>query len=258
MGSDDSHSTDIEAMDVGGTHSCIVSDVDGALGLECWGEGGFGQLGNGEDINKDVPVSVLAPAPLGEVAESLAEAGDEEDQENPAEGGAEEGDANGEPEEDGDVTGEPEEEKADPYFRGVVQVTVGDGFSCARNVEGRVFCWGKADNGRLGNNDDANNQNIPVRVFSENHGESEEASFVLEEALERAIVQGQQQDRQDKQAKAEEDVAPYLANIVQLSAGKDHVCALTSLASGGRVLCWGMGDNGRLGHGAITDSFYPR
>jgi alpha-tubulin suppressor-like RCC1 family protein len=36
----------------------------------------------------------------------------------------------------------------------------------------------------------------------------------------------------------------------QISAGADHTCA--RLASGG-VRCWGVGDQGRLGHGALAD-----
>ena len=38
-----------------------------------------------------------------------------------------------------------------------------------------------------------------------------------------------------------------LANVVQISAGELHFCGVTSLDTGGKVMCWGQESHGRLG-----------
>ena len=131
-----------EAISVGSDHSCALGDVEGLTGVRCWGKGEFGELGNGELLDKDVPVSVLAPLPIPD-ENTGSQVDDEED------------------------VSEDEEEFVDPYFRGADELTVGDGFTCAKNPEGRVFCWGQAANGRLGNDDDQVDQAVPVRVLAE-------------------------------------------------------------------------------------------
>lgn len=45
-----------------------------------------------------------------------------------------------------------------------------------------------------------------------------------------------------------------LADVIQIGAGTDHVCARTT---GGKVLCWGDNDHGQLGDGTTQDRSVP-
>ena len=46
-----------------------------------------------------------------------------------------------------------------------------------------------------------------------------------------------------------------LSGIVQIAAAEDHVCAVSNQ---GEVWCWGIPNNGRLGHNSMTNTdYYP-
>ena len=45
-----------------------------------------------------------------------------------------------------------------------------------------------------------------------------------------------------------------MPEITQVSVGSEHACAVTIR---GKVLCWGKGESGRLGNGAVDDSLLP-
>ena len=94
--------------------------------------------------------------------------------------------------------------------------TLYDGHTCVVTSGGGVKCWGHGGNGQLGNNATANSSS-PVDVVG---------------------VGG----------------TGTLANIVQVSAGSKHTCGVTS---GGKVVCWGEGDSGRLGNNGTADSSTP-
>ena len=96
----------------------------------------------------------------------------------------------------------------------IVQISVGAAHTCALTSSGGVKCWGKGEYGRLGNGVD-NNVNYPVDVI------------------------------------ASQGSTDLLSNVVQVSAGVYHTCALTS---SGNVKCWGSGLSGELGNGANGDS----
>ena len=97
---------------------------------------------------------------------------------------------------------------------GIVQVSVGVDHSCALTSEGNVKCWGKGDNGQLGN-DAASDSSTPVNVVAADSSTS------------------------------------LLSDIVQISVGGEYTCALTS---GGGIKCWGSGPQGQLGNGTSGES----
>ena len=101
---------------------------------------------------------------------------------------------------------------------GIVQVSAGAQHSCALSIEGQVFCWGKGSDGRLGNRQTAD-KTLPVSVFAGSTGSA------------------------------------LLRNIIQISAGDWHICALTE---GGEVRCWGHnGSQGKLGNRETSNKHYP-
>ena len=97
---------------------------------------------------------------------------------------------------------------------GIIQITGGGYHTCALNEGGKVLCWGRDNDGQLGNGDTVTaNQSYPVYAH-----ESESSSN-------------------------------HLTDIVQVRAGQHHTCALTST---GRGYCWGQGSSGQLGSSSTT------
>ena len=150
-------------MSAGGYHSCGLT-TNGKV--RCWGLGGEGQLGNGEDKGSNIPVIV-------------------EDSDGAA-------------------------------LADLTQVSAGEFHTCALNEDAEVLCWGKGDDGRLGNGA-SDNQNTPVNVLA---------------------VSG---------------TAGNLSYIKQVSAGKKHTCALDA---SGKVYCWGANNQKQLGVSDTTTSSY--
>ena len=93
------------------------------------------------------------------------------------------------------------------------------GHTCVVKSDGRVSCWGGNARGQLGNNS-TSHSNYPVDV----RGHSGAANSFLE-------------------------------NIVGVTLGRSHSCALNSQ---GEVLCWGLGSNGQIGNDSRDDRHYPR
>ena len=91
---------------------------------------------------------------------------------------------------------------------GIVQMDSGKAHTCVvTGASGNVMCWGNGSNGKLGN-DASNNSDHAVAVVDA------------------------------------DDSTTALTNIVQVSAGDDHTCAVTY--SGG-VKCWGEGGEWTIG-----------
>ena len=87
------------------------------------------------------------------------------------------------------------------------QISSGDFHTCVLTASGGVKCWGYGYYGQLGNGGNSQ-KNHPVTV---------------------------KEDGSDSN----------LTDIVQISSGINHTCALTS---SGQVKCWGKGDSGQLGN----------
>jgi len=99
----------------------------------------------------------------------------------------------------------------------IKQITGGDSHTCALANTGKVYCWGRDDDGELGNgSDETGDQVAPTLV-------------------------------EDGVAASPDSDGTNLTNIKQITGGGYHTCAL---ANTGKVYCWGNDGNGRLGNGS--------
>ena len=156
-----------QKLAVGNQHSCAVTKDKKVL---CWGENTNGELGNDSTDNTSYPVYVV----------------------------------------DGD--------NSTIHLTNIVEVAVGNGYTCALKSSGEVLCWGNGSNGRLGNGE-ISDKDHPALVKIQN-ADSSLSSL------------------------------SNLSNIVQITAGSTHACALNQ---GGKVLCWGYNAQGQLGNGVSAD-----
>ena len=103
---------------------------------------------------------------------------------------------------------------------GVKGVSSGEAHSCALRGSNQVVCWGNGGHGRLGTGSVAASF-TPVTVVA---------------------------------PKDQAATSRFLEDVVQVSAGAEHTCAVTK---DGEAVCWGNGGNGRLGKGGVGNSFVP-
>ena len=159
-------------------HSCALSSGGG---VKCWGRQLYGRLGNNSVVSANIlyPVDVVGP------------------------------------DTDSDSSG-------DSVLGNIVQISAGYGHTCALNSSGNVLCWGGGVAGQLGNNA-TNDSSFPVQVVGPDAGSDNIGDGILD-------------------------------NIVQISGGVGHTCALNS---SGNVLCWGNNHNGQLGDDSTINRSYP-
>jgi hypothetical protein len=103
---------------------------------------------------------------------------------------------------------------------GVPQIAAGNRHTCALLSDGTVRCWGRGNDGRLGDGTTAARLN-PVQVLASGTAGTDPV---------------------------------VLGGVIQVSAGDFHTCALLS---NGTVRCWGNGGQGRLGDGTTSRAVNP-
>ena len=152
---------------------------------------------------------------------------------------------------------------------GIVQVSAGGYHTCALTSMGSVKCWGQGTGGRLGNNGTAD-KDAPVDVVISS-SDTNPLTGIVQISAEAAqtcaltskgnvkcwgtgelgqLGNGAWADKSypvDVVASAGNN--SLLSDIVQVSVGSNHTCALTS---GGNVKCWGAGDAGQMGNGTTA------
>jgi cysteine-rich repeat protein len=202
----------VTQISTGNFHTCALLSSGR---VRCWGSGGFGQLGYG-NIN------------------------DIGDNETPSSAG------------DVNIGGN------------IVQISTGVRHSCALLDSGKTRCWGEGDFGKLGY---GNTNNIGDTETPSSAGDVNVGGNIVQIALggfhtcalldtEKVRCWGDAGGGQLGYANTNsigDNELPFVAgninvggNIVQITAGSFHTCALLDT---GKVRCWGTGANGRLGYG---------
>ena len=214
------HHSLIEKLSAGNEHTCVVQDIGDVL---CWGKGSYGRLGNGSS-DRNTPIKVMSI-----IANYIA----------------------------------PDKS---------IQVSAGGEHTCAVR-DNQAFCWGRGNHGQLGTGDNLNHSLIPIAVVSPTSQEKlnnihqistgDQHTCVLNNDRE-VLCWGYGGNGQLGQGSYTNTNIPHpvvntnglgvLDNIEQISLGGDHSCALKV---DGRILCWGKGLKGQLGHGSNEKSNIP-
>lgn len=208
--------TGISQISTGGSHSCALA----AGGVKCWGNRSFGRLGNNAAGGgaQPLPVDVQVPgggAPLG----------------------------------------------------GIVQVALGQNHSCARSAASGVYCWGRGDLGQQGNGATAHAL-VPVVVLDSAGASALTDIAAIAVGAQHACAlsgagavqcwgentKGQLGNGSTLNSSLPVNVTGLGSNVVGISAGANHSCALRS---NGDVQCWGGNDEQQLGLGDDGDLLAP-
>ena len=142
--------------------------------------------------------------------------------------------------------------------------------SCAIALNGRAYCWGSGNSGKLGNGSTASSR-VPVAVNTSgvlagktikqiSAGENHTCAIASDN---RAYCWGSNKNGQLGNGSTADSNVPVAVNmsgalagktIKQMSTGYSSTCAI---ASDNRAYCWGSGNNGQLGNGSTADSRVP-
>jgi len=149
--------SDIDAIAAGEKHTCILTTGGG---VKCWGDNGYGELGNGNYSNSLTPINVSG---LESGVAAIA-AGKGNTCALTIEGGIKCWGYNGYGKlGDGTTTNRLTPVDVSGLGSGVVAIAVGDAHTCALTTKGGVKCWGSNDKGRLGDGT-TTNRLTPVDV----------------------------------------------------------------------------------------------
>jgi alpha-tubulin suppressor-like RCC1 family protein len=265
----------VSQIEGGGYHTCALKSDNSVF---CWGYGGSGELGNGDTADSLTPVQVVDVGGIGNLGGvSQLSVGESSSCAMKADGTIFCWGWNM----DGQLGDDSTTDSSTPVqvvgvggsgnFTGGIQLAVGGYHACAIKSDGSVFCWGDNGSDQLGDNSNADSS-APVQV----RGVTlmvpfEDASQVVAGdgyscALKSGAVYcwGLNSDgrlgnntglnmRVPRQVVGEGGIG-MLTGVQQISAGKDHACALTV---GGAVYCWGYNYRGQLGDNSTTMSIVP-
>jgi alpha-tubulin suppressor-like RCC1 family protein len=246
--------TKVLAIGSGEQHTCVV--IAGG-GLRCWGDNCSGQLGDGTTQETLVPVSV----PLMSVEGVAAGGFDTPFTCARGVGGVFcWGDGKFGQLGNGATASSPVPVRVQGLSGRALDVSVGLGHACARQVDNQVACWGFNANGQLGIGTTTNSSRaVPVPGLGDALSVSAAGDFShgFTCALRAgggvqcwgANDVGQLGNGLGVDSPQPIDVAG-MGQAVAITAGGGHACAI--LASGG-IRCWGYGGSGELGNGQTKE-----
>ncbi len=251
----------------GGLHTCAV---DSAAGLWCWGRGNSGQIGPGHSLDTAFPVGVALPGGDGATAVTT---GDEHTCVLVAPGDGLGGEilcfGDNSFGELGDGTTASRATPAPvPLGTGAAatraaSVTAGGGHTCAVDVDGRAWCWGRGDRGQIGDGSSMD-QLVPMPIALPGGGAVSSLSAGGEhtcavDAAGAVFCWGANERGQLGAGAPGPDVAAprlvaALPPALRVAAGGEHTCVELPDRT---IDCWGANENGQLGDGTTADSAIP-
>ena len=256
------------AISAGALHSCAV---DSSAALWCWGRGSSGQLGPGHLVDTPFPIEVALPSGADQATAVASGGAHSCVLINPSDGLGGEifcfGDNSYGQLGDGTLTSRPTPVLV-PLGPGAVRATAvsaGADHTCAIDVTGQPWCWGRGDSGQIGDGTGANQPTpVPVSLTSGATVRSLSAGGAHTCAVDQAggLWCWGADDRgqlglggSGAGANVAAPAAVALpAAATGVSAGGAHSCASLGDAS---VWCWGANDSGQLGDGTTVDRPTP-
>lgn len=145
---------------------------------------------------------------------------------------------------------------------GIIAIDAAEFHTCVITTTGAVKCWGENYNGQIGNGT-TTMQLTPVNVIGLGNGVK---AVTLGRYHSCAITSlgnvkcwgsnswGQLGNGSRKWSSTPVDVIGLKSKSVNISAGEEHTCVITSVGS---AKCWGNNEYGQLGNGQNLESFVP-
>lgn len=254
----------------GRTHTCGRM-IDGLV--YCWGSSTDGKLGGTYGVDQLVPVNVkIGSNPLKTIVG--LEVGRAHSCAITADGKAM---CWGQQSADGRLGNNATASSADPVAvdvsallgkRSLKQISSGTSNSCAVNTQGRVYCWGRGDEGQNGNS--FSDYLTPNEILTTGTGGSLFAKVVVGnqhacalstegkvycwgENGEGQLGNGGNVDNPTPAIVDTSTITPFLG-FKDISAGSNHTCGLHA---DGKIYCWGYGFFGQLGRNSSFSANRP-
>ena len=199
----------IKAISAGGSHTCALLENGG---VKCWGDNSAGQLGNGNNVNVNIPLDVAGLA------------------------------------------------------SGVKAISAGGSHTCALLENGGVKCWGDNSAGQLGNGNNvdvetpAEVKGLQIEAISISTGLGKNTGHTCAILVDKRITcwgddkYGQLGNGTEMLSYSPIDVTNLESEAIKISSGGSHTCTL--LDTGG-VKCWGDNQYGQLGNGNNENTNIP-
>jgi len=242
-----------------GQHTCIIAQA--TLGVRCWGDGEYGQLGNSHTYSlpfpseQDVIVNALS---VGAGAFHTCALIDEN-------GGSVHCWGDNSVYQLGDGSQLSRAAPASyPVIIGVSKLSVGGYHSCVMlSVSGNVVCWGANDKGQLGLGDTvsystpASEASVTISGVLDIACGYEFTCAVLSYGV---IACWGSNDAGQIGANVVDEIViwptPFydLSDVVSVFAGSKHACAIDNSNA---LYCWGLNNHGQLGIGSTVNSPIP-
>jgi|HubBroStandDraft_3_1064219.scaffolds.fasta_scaffold00221_9 alpha-tubulin suppressor-like RCC1 family protein len=260
------------AVSAGYTHSCTISGGK----AYCWGDNSDGELGNGRTASSSVPVAVVTSGVLAGVTLTQITAGFFFTCALSTTGAVYCWGFNA----DGELGNNSTTNSSVPVavttsgvLSGVTvtQITADSGYNaCALGSAGAAYCWGKNNDGQLGNNT-VTSSSVPVAVSTSGVLAGKTLTQItagndLTCALDStglAYCWGDNTRGQLGNNSTTTSPVPVAVTatgvlsavtLTQISAGNAFACALGST---GAAYCWGYNASGQLGNSSTTSSSVP-
>ena len=237
-------------------HTCAITI---AGGVKCWGANSQGELGNGTFVASTFPVDVsgltsgvasIASGQFHSCAVTSMGAAQCWGRGNYGQLG------------NGGVANTSTPVSVTGLSSGVASIAAGQNHTCITSTAGAVNCWGRNDNGQLGNGGVANSLS-PVSVTGLSSGVASIAGGTSHTCAVTTAgaakcwgwnIYGQLGDGTLVQRNAPVPVSGLASGVASISSGVLHTCAVTTT---GAAKCWGANFSGRLGNGTTVNSNIP-
>ena len=245
------------AATAGGFHTCQVRVSDKTLW--CWGANESGQLGTGDNINRNVPTKVNIAGVASVSAGSYHTCATKTDGTLWCWGSNGAGQLGIGLTLTTNTSSHPDKNvPTQLYIAGVASVSAGNGHTCATKTDGTLWCWGWNSDGELGIGN-TTGKFVPTQLYiagvaSVSTGNGHTCATRTDGTL---WCWGLNSDGVLGIGNTTGKFVPTkvnIAGVASVSTGNGHTCATRT---DGTLWCWGLNSDGVLGIGNTTGKFVP-